>query len=247
MVSRKAFIERYGGTCANWNWSWSFVNNTTKVVFFGAWDAHESGEKQTILHDDWEYRGGRRAPGYKQALEHLNLVKNGYALMTFPMKRGLAHEGTDKDTSKILSFEPSLEQRTLQRLGKSWLAVKGPFSNDLSNELDAPKGEYREGSEKWVSSLYHERNSDARAKCLAIKGFNCAVCDINFGERYGAIANNFIHVHHIKPISSYVAEQTVDPEVDLVPLCPNCHAVAHMRKPEPFSVQEVRDLLGVGS
>jgi hypothetical protein len=33
---------------------------------------------------------------------------------------------------------------------------------------------------------------------------------------------------------------------DLVPLCPNCHAVAHRRNP-PFSVDEIRDLLQPGT
>src|SRR5687768_11323259 len=29
-TSRKQFIENLGATCANWNWSWSFVNHDEK-------------------------------------------------------------------------------------------------------------------------------------------------------------------------------------------------------------------------
>jgi 5-methylcytosine-specific restriction protein A len=244
VISRKAFIEHHGGTCANWTWSWSFVNHSTRTVFFGAWDEHENGDQQTILHEDWRFRSGRKAPGYVQALEHIRLVEGGYALMTFPMERGLAHEGTNKDTSKIKSFKPVLEQRRLRRAGKRWIAVAGPFSNDVSDGTDGSIGMYLEGKLKSTRTISHERNADARAKCLALKGYDCAACGMNFGKRYGAIANNFIHVHHVNPISRCNGEYQIHPDDELVPLCPNCHSVAHMRAPEPFSVEEIKAMLG---
>jgi len=66
---------------------------------------------------------------------------------------------------------------------------------------------------------------------------------MNFAERYGEIGDRFIHVHHLREISSVGAEYVVDPVEDLRPLCPNCHAMAHRRKPA-LSVSELRSLLG---
>ncbi len=41
----------------------------------------------------------------------------------------------------------------------------------------------------------------------------------------------FIHVHHKVELSSIGREYVVDPIEDLVPVCPNCHAMLHTRKP----------------
>jgi predicted HNH restriction endonuclease len=37
-------------------------------------------------------------------------------------------------------------------------------------------------------------------------------------------------------------EYVVDPVADLRPVCPNCHAVLHSRRPA-YSIEEVRGLL----
>ena len=41
------------------------------------------------------------------------------------------------------------------------------------------------------------------------------------------IGHEFIHVHHRNPISHGL--QNPDPNVDLVPVCPNCHAMLQRR------------------
>ena len=65
---------------------------------------------------------------------------------------------------------------------------------------------------------------------------------MDFENTYGAIGAGFIHVHHIKQISEIGEQYEVDPLQDLVPVCPNCHAMLHKRKP-PFSVDELRAML----
>ena len=71
------------------------------------------------------------------------------------------------------------------------------------------------------------------------------MCGFNFGKRYGLAAERCIHVHHLRPLSEIKASYTVDPKEDLRPVCPNCHAVIHCRKP-PFTLEEVRDMLTAG-
>jgi 5-methylcytosine-specific restriction protein A len=43
-MSRKVFIESCGATCRNWQWSWSFVNESKRFVVFGVWDRRRNRE-----------------------------------------------------------------------------------------------------------------------------------------------------------------------------------------------------------
>ena len=44
-------------------------------------------------------------------------------------------------------------------------------------------------------------------------------------------------------VSSYELPRSIDPSTDLVPVCPNCHAVIHRKKAQTLSVSDVRALL----
>lgn len=87
-----------------------------------------------------------------------------------------------------------------------------------------------------------ERNPRARQRCLEIFGTACCICGFRFGSTYGAAYEDFIHVHHLLPISEIGEEYEVDPERDLRPVCPNCHAVIH-RSERALTIDEVRALL----
>ncbi len=88
----------------------------------------------------------------------------------------------------------------------------------------------------------YERNPAARKACIAKYGVRCAVCGMSFKEKYGTIGRDFIHVHHKKPLALRRAEYRVRPTIDLVPVCPNCHAMLHTKKP-PLGVDELRQIL----
>lgn len=100
-------------------------------------------------------------------------------------------------------------------------------------------GFYSEGSRFEVTASVVERNPAARAACLSHRGFKCAACDLDFAERYGEIGNGFIHVHHLSPLSTATQARKVDPARDLIPLCPNCHAMVHRTRP-PLTVEELK-------
>jgi hypothetical protein len=53
----------------------------------------------------------------------------------------------------------------------------------------------------------------------------------------------FIHVHHRKPLALIGRSYAVNPVKDLVPVCPNCHAMLHTQNP-PLSVEELVEELG---
>ena len=96
-----------------------------------------------------------------------------------------------------------------------------------------------EGGKRTVIVNAYERSVEARAACIEMHGSKCAICDFDFGEVYGADFHGFIHVHHRVPVSEVGARYKVDPAKDLVPLCPNCHAVVHYGN-KTRSVEEVR-------
>lgn len=85
-----------------------------------------------------------------------------------------------------------------------------------------------------------ERNPQAREQCLALKGTRCSICGESSNEKYGV--PGVIHVHHLNPIHESVGQRAVDPEKDLIPVCPNCHAVIHSKSP-CYSPEEVQTLL----
>jgi 5-methylcytosine-specific restriction protein A len=64
---------------------------------------------------------------------------------------------------------------------------------------------------------------------------------MTFRERYGETMKDFIHVHHLVPLSDVGMTYQVDPIADLRPVCPNCHAVIHSVDP-PLSIEEARAL-----
>lgn len=110
----------------------------------------------------------------------------------------------------------------------------------LAEELTEEK--FYEGSIHEVLVNSYERNGKAKRLCLEHHGRICKACAFDFGKRYGPEADGIIHVHHLKPMSEIEEEYEVDPITDLIPVCPNCHAVIHSRKPA-YSIHEVQTMI----
>jgi 5-methylcytosine-specific restriction protein A len=105
----------------------------------------------------------------------------------------------------------------------------------------AAHGEAEGGVQQILVNRY-ERSQINRAACIEIHGIRCKACDFDFAVAYGEIGEGFIEVHHIEPVSGIAHGTIVDPARDLVPVCPNCHAMLHRRKP-PYSIDELRSIL----
>jgi 5-methylcytosine-specific restriction protein A len=99
-----------------------------------------------------------------------------------------------------------------------------------------------EGALSRIEVNRYERSRLNRAACIELQGSRCLACDFSFRDAYGEIGDGFIQVHHVTPISRIGLNYIVDPLTDLVPLCSNCHSIAHRRDPA-LSVQEIRALL----
>lgn len=105
-------------------------------------------------------------------------------------------------------------------------------------ELDRVK----EGAKKSISVNVYERDPSARRKCLNHWGTRCVICSFDFENVYGEIGRGFIHVHHLKPMAEIGGEYELDPVYDLRPVCPNCHAMLHRKRPA-LSISQLKELM----
>ncbi|MBV1813473.1 HNH endonuclease [Pseudomonas viridiflava] len=119
------------------------------------------------------------------------------------------------------------------------LRKRVPAGEVFPDELP-PGLPYTEGAIKQVTVNLYERNAKAREECLSKHGYDCAVCTMNFEKLYGEIGKKFIHVHHKKPLATIREEYELNARKDLVPVCPNCHAMLHSSNP-PLSVSELQE------
>ena len=99
-----------------------------------------------------------------------------------------------------------------------------------------------EGNIKAIHITRYERSRINRMICLSHYGYNCQICGMNFESVYGDIGKGFIEVHHILPVSQMGENHIVDPYNDLIPVCPNCHAMLHRHNP-PYSPEEIKQKL----
>lgn len=111
-----------------------------------------------------------------------------------------------------------------------------------ADEIDETKT-FNEGVIKQVKVNAYERNTEARVICIKKYGAKCSVCGFDFHEKYGEIGTGFIHVHHLKPLSEIHEGYELNPINDLRPVCPNCHAMLHQKKPEPYTIEQLQSII----
>lgn len=100
-----------------------------------------------------------------------------------------------------------------------------------------------EGNPFHSTSIKYERNQKLRNAAIEYHGYSCMACEINFGIKYGAWGQGFIHVHHIEPLSVTKSTRKVNPKTDMIVLCPNCHAMVHREKNKTLSLDDLKMIL----
>ncbi|GGE92655.1 HNH endonuclease [Massilia psychrophila] len=91
--------------------------------------------------------------------------------------------------------------------------------------------------------IRRERNPRNRLLCIRIHGEKCFACGAEPRMTYGD-AGSIIEVHHLEPVALLMEPRPYDPRTDLVPLCPNCHRAVHTRRPVPFTMADLKAILG---
>lgn len=185
------------------------------------------------------------------AVKQLRFVtgEEGYRELKF-QSAGMLDQQTMRGVRELSSESAALLDKLLLPVRPLHLAQRraalarlaGPEPVRLPEEVPQYR-HYIEGSVEQVTINAYERSAQARRACIKHWGCACVVCGIDFAEQYGEVAAGYIHVHHLRPLASIGAEYVLDPVNELVPVCPNCHAVMHLGRDEPYTVAEVKQFL----
>lgn len=138
-----------------------------------------------------------------------------------------------------------LDDEVAEQLEKDWASFLNrpfPFREiSYADEIDTEKT-YQEDAPKKVTTMVYERNPVARAICIKAYGAVCSVCGFDFAQKYGELGKGFIQVHHLQPRAEIGKNTKLNPIRDLRPVCPNCHAMLHQRKPI-YSIEELKEII----
>jgi hypothetical protein len=91
---------------------------------------------------------------------------------------------------------------------------------------------------------YYERKAKLRAAAIRFHGTVCP-CGFDFEAVYGRVGENFIEVHHTRPVSTLGDDASVDPKTDMIVLCANCHRMVHRKRDNPLSLDDLKRALRI--
>ena len=146
-----------------------------------------------------------------------------------------------KEKERIrLGYDFESTEAHIEKTDKMWEQISTAFTYTLPEEVE--DDEYFEGAVRRIYVNIYERNPQARLECITHYGTECFVCGFNFTEKYGELGKGLIHVHHLKSLSEVGEEYQVDPIKDMRPICPNCHAIVHRKRPA-YTIEHVTEHL----
>jgi 5-methylcytosine-specific restriction enzyme A len=160
------------------------------------------------------------------------------------LKTGVLSEQFWSTQNSGISIRPNVAEE-LETLWFNFLNDKDIFPDSFvqsQDMIDKSDISLTEGALVQVTSNKYERNPHARKICINHFGAKCSVCGFDFSETYGSIGKDYIHVHHLNPISEIGKEYKLNPTKDLRPVCPNCHAMIHKTKPA-MELDELKRLI----
>ncbi len=165
------------------------------------------------------------------------------ALLDNPVPAAVVRKWGVFPRRSVTNLEPFQEQLRARLPWRAPVATTRDAGTDsvLPEEIIQPSG-LVEGAVRSITVNAYERNPEARQRCIEAHGTTCCICKFSFGAKYGEVAEGYIHVHHLRPLSEVGGEYVVDPVEDLRPVCPNCHGVLHLGG-RFRSIEEVRQLV----
>lgn len=176
-------------------------------------------------------------------------VNNESIFSNLPVAKWSSFEFKLIRTFMSLDEAPKVLDSTLLDIFSILLPLSGQVTLEVNpfENVSLPEGDFKEeGKKTTFACTKYERSRFNRRLCLNHYGYRCVACGILLAEKYGDAGRDLIHVHHLTPVSVMEEPAILNPIKDLVPLCPNCHNVAHRRNP-PYSLEELRNFLGIES
>lgn len=147
---------------------------------------------------------------------------------------GLAASALTGITFTPADFKGGLKSQCFRLLAAQGFHIvhkSEPIALKLFPDEIQQEATYIEGAAVQLTVNRYERDRKARQAALDWHGYQCKVCGIDMTKVYGEIAKGFIHVHHLIPLSEIKENYQVNPKTDLIPVCPNCHAMLHRQDP----------------
>jgi predicted HNH restriction endonuclease len=189
---------------------------------------------------------------YEQIVKLISNIKNdGWSIRILSNGSELLEVPTNLNGAISINAKKILDESTSLNMGKIAnhvllftsivlfpLVPDNYQANQLAEELGMPEGALTK-----VLVNKYERNPKNRAICISYYGSVCMGCGFSFGDYYGEFAKDYIHVHHLIPVSKLGGDYVINPIKDLVPLCPNCHNAVHIENP-PLSIAELKSRIG---
>ena len=129
-------------------------------------------------------------------------------------------------------------------MNKPWKGLF-PLKFSLDEEAENTSTEKKKLFERIHRSREHNPKLRSEKKKMFQKknGYLCCeICRFNFEEAYGELGRGFIEFHHTKPAACLTADEKTR-LLDLALVCPNCHAMLHMKEPG-LSIEELKSLVG---
>ena len=201
--------------CAEAIWGTNDEEQTWRYMYF----LTEPIEVYQPLHEFEGYLNSAYRGFTRIADARLSEIEEDYGSIEELIREILEYEGEGLPGGLQLGTSPS------EKIAEESLQVDD-IAHGTVDEETVPDSEGRKRIGLHVS---YERSPKNRERAMEIHGTVCKVCGFDFDKIYGEdYAEGYIQIHHLKPLSEYEGE--VDPETDLVPLCANCHAMAHRRK-----------------
>ena len=100
-----------------------------------------------------------------------------------------------------------------------------------------------EGNRIEIYTTRYERVLKYRETAIKIHGTKCQICGFDFKNKYGYIGENYIEVHHKKPLFSLDEKLIPNPETDLVTICSNCHRMIHRKKNDIITPEKLKKII----
>ena len=230
--------------------------NVPKENRGGAWNTGYRNYKEDIFIFSNVGIPGRTGHDYNNYWDGDLFVwegKNKSKLSDLSIQRMLKPQGNQKiylftrtNNKDPFTFEGTIAAKEYQDtipVKITWMFDEDPYGLSDVQEVKLRESEtFFEGVISIVLVNKYERNPLARRICIHHFGCFCNICKFDFYRKYGEWGKNYIHVHHIIPISSLKKEYIIDPENDLIPICPNCHSIIH-RKAEMLTVDQMKQII----
>jgi 5-methylcytosine-specific restriction enzyme A len=240
---------------------WSCGN--TKKIMKGdrVFLIRQGKEPRGIVAAGWVINGSYEAPHWDEAQASLGRITRfvdvKFSNLLIPGKnRIIKRELLNADEFRDMHWDSQSSGTNIpgdiaKNLEKLWSSIVKTQLNHINESNPTQRyvpeeildiEAYEEGQTQKVLMNKYERSHLAREKCIEYYGYKCSVCGFDFEVFYGEIGKEYIHIHHLVPISEIGHEYVVDPILDLRPVCANCHAMLH-KGDKVLSVGELKNRL----